>query len=82
MQNTKILNQGILHYQYRNKVDYYVNTTHEYELGIYKQELERFVAEGKIKQEEIPFIDLIDYVEPVSKDLVPDTSLMWEFVDK
>ena len=67
---------------YRNKVDYYVNTTHEYELGVYKQELERFVSEGKIKREEIPFVDLIDYIEPISKDLIPETSLMWEFVDK
>jgi hypothetical protein len=67
---------------YRNKVDYYVNTTHEYELGVYKQELERFVQEGKIKAEEIPYIDLINYVEPIYKDIIPDTSLMWEFVDK
>ena len=67
---------------YRTKVDYFVNTTHEYELGVYKGELTRFVEEGKIKKEEIPFLDLIDYVEPISKDIIPDTSLMWEFVDK
>jgi len=67
---------------YRTKVDYFVNTTHEYELGVYKGELARFVEEGKIKREEIPFFELIDFVEPISKDIIPDTSLMWEFVDK
>ena len=67
---------------YRFKVDYFVNTTHEYELGVYKGELEKFIEQGKIKKEEIPFFDLIDYVEPISKDIIPDTSLMWEFVDK
>lgn len=67
---------------YRTKVDYFVDTMHEYELGVYKGELERFVKEGKIKEEEIPYKELIDYVDVISKDLIPDTSLMWEFVDK
>lgn len=67
---------------FRTKVDYYVNTTHEYELGIYKNELNRFVQENKITMEEIPFKEILDPVEPISKAYIPDTSLMWEFVDK
>jgi len=67
---------------YRTKVDYFVDTMHEYELGVYKGELERFIKEGKIKEDEIPYKELINYVDVISKDLIPDTSLMWEFVDK
>ena len=67
---------------YRSKVDYYVDTTQAYELGVYKAEAERFVGEGKIKLEEIPFYDIVGSVDPISKDYIPDTSLMWEFVDR
>ena len=67
---------------YRNKVDYYVNTTHEYEMGVFKGELLRFVEEGRIKLEEIPFWDVIKGFEVIDKNIIPDTSLMWEFVDK
>ena len=68
--------------KYRNKVDYYVNTTHEYELGVYKKEINKFLAEGKIKPEEVIFNTFLECVDDVDKSLIPDTSLMWEFVDK
>ena len=67
---------------FRNKVDYYVNTTHEYELGVYKKEIEKFLEEGKIAKEELLFTNFLDAVDGVDKSLIPDTSLMWEFVDK
>ena len=49
---------------------------------IYKNELNRFVQENKITMEEIPFKEILDPVEPISKAYIPDTSLMWEFVHK
>ena len=67
---------------YRTKVDYFVDTTHDYELGVYKGEVDKFVAEGKIAYEDIPFMDMVNSVGVVSKSLIPDTSLMWEFVDR
>jgi uridine kinase len=67
---------------YRTKVDYYVSTTHAYELGVYRGEIEKFIIEGKIKPEDVPFPEFVYGVDPISKDLIPDTSLMWEFVDK
>lgn len=67
---------------FRTKVDYYVDTTQDYELGVYRAEAERFVEEGKIKPDEIPFYDIVGSVDPISKDYIPATSLMWEFVDK
>ena len=67
---------------FRTKVDYYVDTCHDYELGVYHSEIIRLVKEKKIKKEEVPFIDVVESVEPISKSIIPETSLMWEFVDR
>ena len=67
---------------YRTKVDYYVDTCHEYELGVYHGEIERLAKEGKLNPEEVPFIDIVNSVDVVPKSMIPDSSLMWEFVDK
>lgn len=67
---------------YRTKVDYYVDTCHEYELGVYRGEIERLAKEGKLNPEDVPFIDIVNSVDIVPKSMIPDSSLMWEFVDK
>ena len=67
---------------FRTKVDYYIDTTQDYELGVYNGEIQQFVKEGKVTAQEIPFIDIVGNVDIVPKSLIPDTSLMWEFVDK
>lgn len=67
---------------YRTKIDYFVDTMHEYELGVYKSEIERFIKEGKITRDDVPYSELLEFIEPISKSLIPDTSLMWEFVTR
>lgn len=67
---------------FRTKVDYFVDTTHAYELGIYKGEIERLASEGKLNPLDVPFLDIVNSVDALSKDIIPDTSLMWEFVDR
>ena len=67
---------------YRTKIDYYVDTMHEYELGVYKSEIENFIQAGKITPDDVPYQELLEFIEPISKSLIPDTSLMWEFVTK
>ena len=67
---------------FRTKVDYYVDTTQDYELGVYRGEIARLSESGKLAIEDVPFLDIVNCVDVVSKDLIPDTSLMWEFVDK
>lgn len=67
---------------FRTKVDYYVDTCHEYELGVYRGEIERLASEGKLSPEDIPFIHIVNSVDVVPKSMIPDNSLMWEFVDK
>ena len=67
---------------FRTKVDYYVDTCHEYELGVYRGEIERLASEGKLNPEDIPFLHIVNSVDVVPKSMIPDNSLMWEFVDK
>ena len=65
---------------YANKVDFFVNSTHEYELGVYKQEIDTFIQNGVITKDEVPFMDILEDIPPITKDMIPETSLMWEFV--
>ena len=67
---------------FRTKVDYYIDTCHDYELGVYRREIETLVLQGKLQLEEVPFIEVVNSVESISKSIIPDKSLMWEFVDK
>ena len=52
---------------FRTKVDYFVDTTHDYELGVYKGEIERFVKEGKVNAEDVQFLDIVNSVDAISK---------------
>ncbi len=70
---------------YREDVDYFINTTHDYELGVFKDAVQMLYERGKLTDEDIKRIDFMDVVthsENVERTLIPDTSLMWEFVDK
>lgn len=62
---------------YKNTANFYVNTFHGYELGVYKYILNRLKKKG-LNPESVNET-LKDFVE-VQKDLVPDTSLLQEFV--
>ncbi len=67
--------------KYKDNADVIVDTTHEYELGILREAYEKMVANKQAKYSQLPFGDIIKKVEQVSKCLLPDTTLMWEFVD-
>ena len=70
---------------YREDVDYFINTTHDYELGVFKDAVQMLYQRGKLTDEDIKRIDFMDVVTHsanVERTLIPDTSLMWEFVDK
>lgn len=66
---------------YKHDVDFYINTTHEFELGIFRAEIEQYIKEGKMTAEDIPFSHFVNATVPVDKKLLPSTTLMWEFVD-
>ena len=70
---------------YREDVDYFINTTHDYELGLFKDAVHALYDRGKLTDEDIKrisFMDVVTHSENIERTLIPDTSLMWEFVDK
>ena len=67
--------------KYKNNADVIVDTTHEYELGVLREAYEKMVLNKQAKYSQLPFGDIIKKVNLVSKCLLPDTTLMWEFVD-
>lgn len=67
---------------FKQDADFLVNTTHAYELGVYKKELYALLFNHEEAIRQLSFLDIFDSVNNLSKKHIPDTSLMWEFVDK
>ncbi len=76
--------QGEIKYidPYVKKVDFIIDTTHCYELGLYKKAFLQSYKEHKKELPDFYFLDVIKNAPDFNKTLVPSTSLMWEFVDK
>jgi len=67
--------------KYRKHADSVINTTHEYELGILRAAFEEMIEKGQAKYSQLPFAEIVKTAKLVDKCLLPDTTLMWEFVD-
>lgn len=67
---------------YKNDVDFFINTTHEFELAVYKREFFEIVMKNRNIVQELSFLPIFDESDSLDKALLPDTSLMWEFIDK
>ena len=70
---------------YREEVDYFIDTTHMYELSVYKACILELRARNMVSDadfEGMPLISVVMHGTSLGKDLIPDTSLMWEFVQK
>lgn len=68
--------------KYKHSVNAVINTTHEYELGIFKIAFDEMVANKQAKYNQVRFSNFIKEAVPVDKALLPHTTLMWEFVDQ
>lgn len=58
-----------------------VDTTHEYELGIFRLEFNNLIEGNKSFKKKIQFYDILNSVLDIDKSDLPDTTLMWEFID-
>lgn len=61
-------------------VDKTINTSHAYEIGLFKHDIDRAVKNKELSKENLPWLDVFKHIELVNKDLVPDNTLMKEFV--
>lgn len=67
---------------FKTQADYFVNTTHSYEVAVYKKELFNLLFNHNEVLRELDFIGLFDASSNLTKTMLPDTTLMWEFIDK
>ena len=67
--------------KYKKTCDAIVDTTHEFELGVLRAEMERMQAFKGINFDKVKEVQFLNYADTVDKGDLPDTTLMWEFVD-
>ena len=65
---------------FKDKVDFQVNTTHQYEMGLYKDIILKAVYNKELSIERLGWLKLFEYANSVNIDLLPDTTLMNEFI--
>lgn len=58
-----------------------VDTTHEYELGIFQPAFNEIIKENKSYAKKLKFYGVFNSVQKIERTMLPDTTLMWEFVD-
>ena len=58
-----------------------VDTTHEYELGVFRSEFNELIKDNKSYARKIEFYEVLNSVNNIDKSILPDTTLMWEFID-
>ncbi len=67
--------------KYRKTCDAIIDTTHEFELGILRSEMEKLQNERDINFVGVKALRFVLNAEKVDKKMLPQTTLMWEFVD-
>ena len=65
---------------YSEKVDSKINTSHAYELNLFKPDVVSAVEKGEINLDALPWIKVFAEVDVLDKNELPDTTLMKEFV--
>jgi len=67
--------------RYRRKCDAIVDTTHEFELGVLRAEMDILTETKNIDFKKLKQVRFLYHAEKVDKRDLPETTLMWEFVD-
>lgn len=65
---------------YSGNVDATINTSHAYEICLYKSDIEKAIANGDINLENHPWFKLFGMVDSLDKSYLPETTLMKEFI--
>lgn len=66
---------------YADDVDAKINTSHAYEMGLYRSEVMEALAKNDIDYVKLPFADMFEKSEDIADDLLPKTTLMKEFIN-
>ena len=67
---------------YKTTVDYIINSTHKYELLLYAKYLKPLLVATEGNKQIYPLMKTLDACEQINKILVPEDSMLWEFLVK
>ena len=67
---------------FKETADFHINTTHSYEMGIFKPYILNAIKEGELTYENLPWLKLFEKAEEINVNLLPETTLMNEFIIK
>ena len=67
---------------FKKEADFEINSSHSYEMGLYKHYILDYVKEGELSFDNLPWLKMFEASKPVSADLLPETTLMNEFIIK
>lgn len=66
---------------FANNADIFIDTTHEFELGVFKEAFESLIKRQKVTPSEYVKYNVLHDSAEVDRAYLPKSSLMWEFVD-
>lgn len=67
---------------FKSKADFIMDSSFAYELGLYTSPLKEMKEEDPELFASAPFLETATQILPIDKALVPENSLMWEFLQK
>lgn len=69
-------------FPFEKEADFVINTSHPYELGLYKNNIEKLIEEDEGLLSDIPYLKVALEVQNIDETHCPEETLMWEFVEK
>lgn len=66
---------------FSNDVDSKINTSHDFEIALFRGEVMDAFEKGEIDKEKLSFLDVFEKTEDLDEKLLPSTTLMKEFLN-
>lgn len=66
---------------FSNDVDSKINTSHDFEIALFRSEVMDAFEKGEIDKEKLSFLDVFEKTEDLDEKLLPSTTLMKEFLN-
>ena len=77
-----IISENLYIHPYKETVDYIINSTHRYELMLYAKYLKPLLTQSEGSKEIYRLLKPLDASEKLDKSVIPENSMLWEFINK
>ena len=77
-----IVSENLYIHPYKETVDYIINSTHRYELMLYAKYLKPLLTQSEGSKEIYRLLKPLDASEKLDKSVIPENSMLWEFINK